>query len=44
MAVGYGWSIIVMMAAPFVVIGVLAAVIVRNLKRGAAASRIPEES
>ena len=34
MAAGYGWSIIVMMASPFVVIAIVAAVIVRGLRRG----------
>jgi len=33
MAMGYGWSIIAMMASPFVVMGILATVIVRSVKR-----------
>ena len=35
MATGYGWSILAMMAAPFVVIGVLATVFIRATRRNA---------
>jgi hypothetical protein len=34
MAAGYGWSIMLMMGAPFVVIAIIATVIVRGMRRG----------
>jgi hypothetical protein len=34
MAAGYFWSILAMMTAPFLVLSVIGAVVVRALKRG----------
>ena len=41
MAAGYGWSIITMMATPFLLIGLVAFLVVRKIRQAEAARQQP---